>query len=113
MELPQAEPPRCRQPPWMSITEGVSRMHSPADRELLKDVCGGCVPDGPVLQCDLTVLCTRHYSVTRGEAYGSDLQSGTCGYYLRRLSEDAGLLHPGAGPHRHRRGPGAGELLPQ
>src|SRR5262252_10848578 len=73
----------------------------------------GCVPNRPALQYWLTFLYSRHASVTRRKAYGFDLQSGTCGYYLRRFSEDAGLLHSGAGPHRHRRGPGAGELLPQ
>jgi len=35
MELPQAEPPRYRQAPWVSVTEGAGRIHQPADRELL------------------------------------------------------------------------------
>jgi hypothetical protein len=35
MELPQAEPPRCLQAHWVGVTEDVSRLHQPANRELL------------------------------------------------------------------------------
>jgi hypothetical protein len=35
MELPQAEPPRCLQAYVVAVTEGVDRLHQPADRELL------------------------------------------------------------------------------